>query len=126
MPRTRPPAGRPAGQPTTAARFGFPALPSHRPRETERWLQDQVQDALTKLNWTAYHTWTSLHSARGFPDVLACRPPRVLAIELKSAAGTLSPWQEHWAALLAACPGVEYYCLRPADWHSGRIEELLR
>lgn len=60
---------------------------------------------------------------------LVVRPPRLLSFELKSDTGELSPSQQEWYDALKACQvfvGVEVYLWRPADLHSGRIEDILR
>ena len=87
-----------------------------------------VGDALDLYGWHWYHSrparrkdgrWvtpTQGNSARGFPDLIAARPPRLLAIELKSATGRTSPEQREWIDRLSAC-GVESHVLKmPGDW----------
>lgn len=67
------------------------------------------------LGWRVYFTWTSLHSPPGFPDLVLCRPPRLLFVELKSEEGRLSRAQRDWLALLETIPGIEAYVWRPRD-----------
>ena len=50
----------------------------------------------------------------GWPDVIACRGNRLLALELKSERGTATPEQREWLALLAGA-GVETMLARPRD-----------
>lgn len=91
---------------------------------TERDLDHQIMDLAKLFGWTSYHTWTSVHSAPGFPDRVFIRPPRIVFIEEKSAKGRLTEAQEKWAELLKACPGVEYMMARPSDLEA--VAELLR
>lgn len=53
-------------------------------------------------------------TGRGFPDLIAVRGSRLLAIELKSARGRLSHEQGAWLADLAGA-GLETYVWRPQD-----------
>jgi hypothetical protein len=83
---------------------------------TEKQFQAQVLDLARLLGWRVYHPWLSVRSAAGFPDLVLCRPPRLILAELKTARGRLSPAQEEWLAALRACPGVEVHVWRPMDW----------
>ncbi len=84
--------------------------------QSERDFQRQVL-ALAKLRgWHSYHTWRSDHSAAGWPDLALCRPPRLVLVEVKRQDGTVSPAQRDWLDILARCPGVESYVIRPSDW----------
>ena len=58
--------------------------------------------------------WRGMADA-GFPDVIACRAGKLLALELKSETGRASPEQTEWLALLAAVPGVTARLARPRD-----------
>jgi hypothetical protein len=62
--------------------------------------------------------------AAGWPDLLLCRE-RLIAIELKSERGTVTPDQQSWLAALGKA-GVEVHLWRPADWQDGTIESALR
>jgi len=95
---------------------------------SERDLQSNVIDCAGKLGYTLiYHTWSSVHSPGGFPDLVLCRPSdgRCLYIELKSERGKLTTSQVEWLEGLHAC-GQETYLFRPSEWISGRVEEVLR
>jgi hypothetical protein len=89
-----------------------------------------VGDALDYTGWKWIHhrparrangKWTTPtqgNSSRGFPDLIAVRPPRMLAIELKRKGGRVTPEQKEWISDLAAC-GVEAHILwMPRDWHT--------
>jgi hypothetical protein len=90
---------------------------------SERQFQRQVEDALRLFGWRFYHTWNSFNSARGFPDVIAVRPPRAVALELKSAKGKVTPDQQAWVTAMAES-GIEAGIWRPEDWDE--FAELLR
>jgi hypothetical protein len=75
------------------------------------------------FGWTRYHTFLSVRSAPGFPDLVLVRPPRLIFAELKSETGKVTDAQQAWLALLEACPGCEVYTWRPADLPA--IAELL-
>jgi len=51
---------------------------------------------------------------RGFPDLVLCRPPKVLIVENKSAVGKLEPQQREWIADLRAC-GLDVRVWKPRD-----------
>ncbi len=63
-----------------------------------------------------WQTPTQGSSARGFPDIVACRPPRVLWLELKSAAGRVSPQQEVWIGRLRDSGQEAYFIQLLGDW----------
>jgi hypothetical protein len=104
---------------------------------SERELQKNVIDYARKLGYTLiYHTWNSIHSPSGFPDLVLCRPSdkRIIYIELKSEKGHLTKWnpmrpnwtsQEEWIEGLEAC-GQEVYVFRPSDLDSDRIINILQ
>lgn len=92
---------------------------------TEKYLRQQVIDAAHIFGWKSYFTWNSVHSPRGMPDLILCKPPRVIFAELKTEKGQVSPSQKEWIDLLAECGGnVECYLLRPADVE--KFVEILR
>ena len=91
------------------------------------WLHS-VGDALDLTGWAWIHhrparraqgKWTTPtqgNSAKGFPDIVAVRPPRVLWLELKAARGQVSPEQAAWLERLRAS-GQEAHVLKlPRDW----------
>ena len=65
--------------------------------------------------WRVYHTFDSRRSTAGYPDLTLVRPPRVLFVELKTAAGRLTPAQLDWIGDLRHCHGVEAHVWRPGD-----------
>lgn len=88
---------------------------------TEKDLREQVRDLCKVLGWKFYFTWTSIHSPRGMPDLILCRPPRIIFAELKTDKGNVSPHQQEWIDTLSQCPAAEVYVWRPGD-----IEEIAR
>ena len=93
------------------------------PRMTERDFLASVRHLAELLGWTCYHTWQSIHSPAGFPDLVLVRPPRIIFAELKVGNRQPTPCQERWLNLLGECPGVEAYLWRPEDWE--KIEMIL-
>jgi hypothetical protein len=81
--------------------------------------------ALAARGWRTYHTHDSRRSAAGFPDLIAVRAGRILAIECKSATGKLTAAQREWMLELDAVPGVEAFVLRPERGDGERLTELL-
>jgi VRR-NUC domain len=59
--------------------------------------------------------WATTTSIAGWPDLLAWRPNRLVAIELKSQGGKVTPEQEQVLAELADA-GVETRVARPSDF----------
>lgn len=98
------------------------------PLVTEKAFQRVVEQAFRVRGWMVYHTWASLHSAGGFPDVVAVKGHLLVFAELKSERGKLTDEQRHWYdALLGieATTGrrVRAFVWRPSDWPA--IEALL-
>ena len=93
---------------------------------TERDLREQVRDLCKLFGWKMYFSWTSIHSPRGFPDLVLANPEqkRVVYIELKSEKGKPTPRQREWLAVLALAD-AEALVWAPADWRSGAIEQNL-
>jgi len=94
-------------------------------RVTERDLREQVRDLCKLFGWKMYFSWTSIHSPRGFPDLVLANPEqkRVIFAELKSDKGTVTPQQQEWLDTLEAC-GQEVYVWKPGDIEG--IAEILR
>jgi hypothetical protein len=84
------------------------------PDMTEKHLLSWVRQAARLLGWRCYHTWNSIHSERGFPDLVLCKPPRLLVIELKGPRGKVTGDQQDWLNDLAAC-GISTAVWRPDD-----------
>jgi hypothetical protein len=87
-----------------------------KPVISEKVFQEQVRKAAIINGWRYYHTWSSMHSAQGFPDICMVRDKRLIFCELKSAKGKVTVEQEAWLKSLACIPNVEVYTLRPDDF----------
>jgi hypothetical protein len=94
------------------------------PPATEAAFLRQVTDLAHLLGWSVYHPALSKWSERGWPDLALARPPRLVFAELKTDRGKTTVHQDRWLSLLRACPGVETYLWRPADFDA--IAEVLR
>ncbi|GAH34197.1 unnamed protein product [marine sediment metagenome] len=70
---------------------------------TEKQFEAQVKDLAKLFGWKYYHTWQSIHSPAGFPDVVMVRPPRLIFAELKSEEGKVSLGQQEWLEILKQC-----------------------
>jgi hypothetical protein len=84
-------------------------------RDLERDFQEQVIE-LARYNGfkLIYHTYDSRRSAPGFPDLVLCRPPRLIFAELKSESGGVTVEQQRWLEALWES-GVEAFLWRPSD-----------
>ena len=91
--------------------------------ESEREFQREVIKIAKSLGWYVYHALpgqgrnkhlTLFIGKRGFPDLVLCRPPRLIFAELKSERGKPSTDQTEWLDALRAC-GVEVHVWRPSD-----------
>lgn len=90
---------------------------------TEQAFQATVLELARLTGWRCYHTWASLRSPAGFPDLVMVRGERLVFAELKSARGKLSEAQSGWLEALRST-GAEVYLWRPEDWSA--IEDTLR
>ena len=73
--------------------------------------------------WRVYHTHDSRRSAAGFPDLVLCRPPRLIFAELKSEKAKPTIEQVAWLDALSGT-GAEVSVWRPSDLD--RIAWILR
>jgi hypothetical protein len=83
---------------------------------SEKAFSQQVVNRAKALGWRVYRTWRSDHSPAGFPDLILCKPPRLLAVELKVKRNQLSEQQVAWLTDLALCRTVETLAAWPADY----------
>jgi len=88
-------------------------------------LREWVRDLCKLFGWKMYFSWTSIHSPRGFPDLVLANPEqeRVIYAELKSEKGTVTEYQREWLDTLEACR-QEVYLWKPSDIEG--IAEILR
>lgn len=102
------------------------ARPGALPRATEAEWQKTIITAARLHGWRHHHTWLSVRSDPGWPDLVLLRPRdgRQLVVELKSDRGRITPAQQAWLDDFAAC-GVPAYVWRPGDdWEA--ITAVLR
>lgn len=110
-------------------------LPTNVP---ERVFQRQVLELAALMGWEWWHddaTNTARkcdrcgelvkrrRNAKGWPDLLLFRGPRLVVAELKSATGKVATEQEAWLARFRLIPGAEVYVWRPDDM--GEIVRIL-
>lgn len=93
---------------------------------SEKQWQKQVEEALTVYGWWWMHIppnvvvcprcTTKIYRgiAKGFPDILAIKPPYILWIELKRERGQLDSDQRRVLAMLEACDQIVRHA-RPRD-----------
>jgi hypothetical protein len=90
---------------------------------TEKQFTRQVIELAQIFGWRVYHTWLSIRSASGFPDLCLVRGNRLIFAELKSERGAPTPAQKGWLEALKQT-SAEVYLWRPSDFDM--IVELLR
>jgi hypothetical protein len=82
---------------------------------TEKQFEAQVRQLAHLYGWLCYHTWRSIHSPAGFPDLVLVRGSRLVFAELKTARGKLTAAQQQWLEALRQT-AAEVYVWRPDDW----------
>lgn len=90
---------------------------------TENGLKQVVLSLAYANGWAVYHVPQATMrngGGRGYPDLTLARDGEVMWIELKTQGGLLSTDQELWNRALPFA-----HVIRPSDWHSGRVHELL-
>ena len=84
---------------------------------SEAALQVRVVALLKLRGFRVYHTFDARRSEPGFPDLIAVRGRRLVAIELKTARGRVTEAQMAWLRALNEVTQVDAFILRPAaDW----------
>lgn len=95
-----------------------------RPEVSERAFLAAVVRLARQQGYLVYHTWNAKRSPEGFPDLVCVHPTRrelpVLAWELKSATGQVTPAQQAWLAALDGRQTVS------AVWRPEDMEEIRR
>jgi len=94
-------------------------------RMSEKQLQAAVEQMCRLLQLRHYHSWTSIHSGRGFPDLVIAGPSGVLWRELKRQKEHPTPPQQAWLDTLHAA-GQDAGIWRPSDLTDGRVLNELR
>lgn len=88
---------------------------------SEKDFQKQVIQLAELYKWKVYHTWISIHSSTGFPDITLVKENEdgtasLLFIELKSERGKVTEAQQQWIDILGKVPNVGAYIFYPHDW----------
>ena len=94
-------------------------------RVTEKAFMQAVIDLAHLHQWLVYHPFNSRHSPAGFPDLIAIRGQRMLAIECKTDKGKVTLAQQAWPDALSKVPGIEAMVIRPGA-SAEPLVELLR
>ena len=81
----------------------------------EKDFQASVIKVAKTFGWAYYHTYDSRMSVAGWPDLVLCRPPCLIFVELKMEKKYPTKAQRHWGGLLKQC-NAEYYLWRPKNW----------
>ena len=93
------------------------------PLESEASLLSKVTDTAHLYGWKIYHTWSSKHSASGFPDLVLAKDGRLIFAELKRDDKGPDLNQQDWLSELGRVHAVEVYLWRPRDFDE--IERVL-
>ena len=89
----------------------------------ERHFTAQIVQLARLQGFMVYHTWNSIHSQPGWPDLVLLRGPTMLCIEVKREGRKMTPAQEEWMTALQHVETVRASCWRPSDWPD--IEQAL-
>ncbi len=90
---------------------------------SERAFRQAILDLCRYTGWKYYFSWTSIHSPAGFPDLVLVRGSELIAAELKSERGRVTPAQQQWLDALSAA-GVEVAVWRPSDLDGAIVARL--
>jgi Holliday junction resolvase len=92
---------------------------------SEEQFYRQLREVAEAMGWAVHHETDSRRTHEGWPDLVMCRPPRIIFAELKSQKGKMTRAQQRWLDLLAESGGAEVstYVWRPSDWDT--IVEVL-
>ena len=94
------------------------------PPELEKDWSKRFKELFETFGYEGYHTWSAMHSPRGWADWSLANPrqKRLIFVELKRDIKTsvCSPAQLHWRDLILACGG-EWYCFRPHDFDDAAL-----
>lgn len=83
--------------------------------QTEKEFQAAVLELAHLRGWRTYHTFISIHSTGGFPDLVLVRRPKLLFVELKREGKLPTEKQQAWLDELRAC-GQDARLWTPASW----------
>lgn len=105
---------RQQGQP---ARLPRPVLTAADLASETRFLAAVVRAAEAQ-GYKSYHTYRSIKSVPGFPDLTLAKVGSLLMPEIKTNTGRLTPEQAAWLAVLHNPPWVLAEVWRPAMWET--------
>jgi hypothetical protein len=92
---------------------------------TETQLKTEVLRYAYAHGWAVYHVTHGPIRGRqggGYPDLTLARDGEVMWMELKQEHAAPSPEQWYWYEALGR---HAWHLIRPSDWESGRVAELL-
>jgi hypothetical protein len=93
----------------------------HKPMSEVEW-QASARTALKMNGWRSYFARPGRRSepsphVAGFPDIIATRATRCIAVEMKGPGGVVRQSQTEWLDAFAATGVEAYLMVFPADWH---------
>lgn len=104
---------------------------------SEATLQDRVVDRAKRRGWKVAHAGRGIAAfdaqgnpvfvtpmAKGWPDLVLLRPPRILVIELKREDNDVTPEQLEWLQLFNGC-NIPAIIVKPSDLREGRVNTIL-
>lgn len=103
-------------------------------KATEAQCQAAIIEAAKLAGWRVHaerasktgDRWmTAISGHAGFPDLILCRPPRLMFVELKRKPYKVKPEQHEWLTRLGLC-GVETRIVWVPEQQQQFIDELVR
>ncbi len=94
---------------------------------SERAWMKTIIEAAEALGYMVFHDEDSRKNRRGFPDLILCKWPKLVCIEVKKEDEKRSKVtldQQLWVDSLDGCTEVRAFVARPSDWE--RVQEILR
>jgi hypothetical protein len=83
---------------------------------TEKEFSQQVRQLAILKGYKVYHTFLSIYSDVGFPDLVIAKEDKLIFAELKTERGKVSQAQKDWLGVLASTKKCECFIWRPSDW----------
>ena len=98
-------------------KFGGPDEFRHAMFPKESRFQSAVEMWFKGAGWLCYHTWGSIHSVGGYPDLTCVLPAKgtVIWAELKTEKGRVSDEQNAWLKALSSIENAMVFLWRPSD-----------
>lgn len=94
---------------------------------TEHDLQKNIIALAKQCGWKVAWTWNSMHSPKGWPDLVCCRNGKLVIIECKREKGRVTDEQQDWLDTLREVPGVIFAgVVRPSNWYAAELDGVLR